>query len=278
MIKPLTGGADLITEAWRNYLRHWTTYLEFIAWFAALSLASWGVDAVARSLTEGAWALTAIQLALRVPIMLFAVLPLVALIHQVAHHISGESAPIVESMSRARRRFWPFLWSSALVLLIVIAPLTVMGLVGMALVAGTLPLGWSLAALVAGLAMIAVAALLYIRYKLYLYQAVLTDLRPAAIVKSAAALGQARFNTVAWRIVVVAVFFYAVYSLINNLLFASAGLALGDAGLFFGGLDFEQGLREEHFLVMTVVPQLAAAIVLPLVTAAELRLWSDLRD
>jgi hypothetical protein len=250
MSNDLPGAADLIVTAWKNYRRHLTTYLEFAAWYLVLAVVQWGVILAARG-TDGFWSWADVMLLGSLPVAVAGAFATAALIDNVRRSLDDEAAPVADSFRAAWPRLLPFVAVSLLVFL----------------------------AFLGGFLLLVVGMLVFlVLYRFSSYAVVVDGTSPLAALGASRRLSSGRFWPVAWRLLAVSAYFGVLANLVGALIFAAAGTALGDAGLFFGSVRDWSAASGVHLLALTVIPTLASVLVLPLMTAADLAFWKSLKS
>jgi hypothetical protein len=249
MSNTLPGAADLIVTAWKNYRRHLTTYLEFAAWYLVLAVIQWGVIIAARG-TNGFCGWSAVMALGSLPVAVAGAFATAALIDNVRRSLDGETTHVADSFRSAWPRLLPLIAVSLLVFL----------------------------AFLGGFLLLIVGTLVFlVLYRFAAYAVVIDGSGPWAALGASRRLSTGRFWPIAWRLLAVSAYFGVFANLVGALIFAAAGTSLGDAGLFFGPVRDWSAASGIHLLVLTVIPTLASVLTLPLMTAADLALWRELK-
>lgn len=249
MANQLPTASDLIAESWQNARRHWPTYLEFLVCYLACGALQCGVAVATRTTTTtGSWLAVLIGGSVLTGLLLAYVT--VALIDSVWRGLDGGTPHVFASLRGATVRFWPFVFASVLVFL----------------------------ASLGGVLLLMVGTIIFFFLYRFAGYAVVIDRRGAwASLGESRHLFDDRFWSVAWRLTATYLYFFVLTDLVTLLMFIAAGAFSGDLGLYFGPINTWSSLPSHHLFILTLAPTLATALIMPLLTASDLRLWRELK-
>ena len=249
MPQEIIGASELIIGSWKNLRRRWPTYLEFAGWFIVLGAAQWGA-AMASADIASFWSRAVFWLLIDTPLAVLFAWVAAALIINTSRGLDGPPISIATSFKTAWGRLLP---------LIIVSLLTVLCLFG-------------------GLLVFLVGVIfVFILLRFADYAVLIDKAKPTAALAASWRLYDGRFWPTAWRVLVIFAYFLVFGNLVAFTLLALAGTAMADPGLFFGPVRDWTSLPAGTRLIMTVIASLSAAVTMPLVAAAELMLWKDLK-
>ncbi len=246
LIDPL----DIISGSWRNLVKNFKLYTEFVLWMVVLSVAYWAIAVFTRTLFPTKLGANLVLGLSSLPLSLIFAAVTIGVIDAVAKTLQNKKAAVGESMLVGGHKLISFIWISILI--------------GLMIALGAI--------------LLVIPALIFaVWYSFAANSLVVDGVRGSGALKASHKLVSGRWWSVFFRLVIPYLFFYFVVRFGLALVLLLLGAVLGDPGLFFGDITDITTVSNLHILTTTIVPQVAYGFGLVLATAANLIVWFDLK-
>ncbi|KPJ85526.1 hypothetical protein AMJ57_02700 [Parcubacteria bacterium SG8_24] len=275
-MQQIIGPADIIIEAWDIFRRRLRIYAEFVVWWVILSMTQWAVVILSRTLVPDRMLRFLVITLVSIPVWLIFAAITIAVITVTAQDIRRKEPDVREALYTSFHKLLSFVWVTVLKYALALLPsLLFFGPFMAYLARPSAALGVAtLAGALAGL-ILTVAVIIWLKFATDFV--VVEDVRGTAALRDSRVLSLGRWWAVMFRIAIPFLFFLLVALFFRAVLYLVLGAMLGDPRLFFGTVADPEQITVIHSLVTSLVPQLVAGFVLPLMVAADLILWFDLR-
>jgi hypothetical protein len=247
----LIAPADIITRAWQTVAKNYRTYADFGLWFLFLGLCSWGLQMLTRELFPAQLLRSAMFSLLSIPVALAVATVTAGMIDATGKLVQGKKVSERESLANGLHHLVPFLWISILV--------------GLTLVGGLVLL-------------LVPFFVFFVWFRFSQNFVIIDDVRGTDAMRASKRLSSGRWWAVFGRIMFPGAFIYVLTMFVTAVLYMAAGGMLGDAGMFFGTGTSVLDAAPIHLFITTMIPQAVNAfLTLPLILAADVILWYDLK-